>query len=104
MAIRDSSGTHFPARLRFRLPNAVAAVVNVSTGESTPWNLRRILASKHSQLSERKLSRRIEELSKSVRKAVEDKLALDSAHATPLPFLSQRRFNEFAPGLRSQWI
>jgi hypothetical protein len=45
--------------------------------------LRRILASQHSQLSERNLSRRIEELSKSVRNAVEDKLAFDSGACYP---------------------
>jgi len=83
MAIRNSSGTHFPARLRFRLPNAVAAVVNVSTGESTPWNLRRIPASQLRQFSERTLSCRIEELGKSVRNAVEDKLAFDSGACYP---------------------
>jgi hypothetical protein len=45
--------------------------------------LRRILASQHSQLSERNLSRQVEELSKSVRNAVEVKLALGSGACYP---------------------
>jgi hypothetical protein len=61
--------------------------------------LRRIPASQLRQLSERTLSRRIEELSKSVRNAVEDKLALDSGACYPAALFESTTIQRICAGV-----